>query len=85
MLPYIRGTTDRNVMSRERSIMEYLTKNTVDNFLVLDDEVAAFACGYAPLISCDGYQGLSHPSTIAALHQRLEQWTLLEYRHAPTF
>ena len=77
MQPYVRETTDRTIMGRERSIIEYLAKNTVDYFLVLDDEIAAFAPGYAPLISCDGAQGISEQRALAALHQRLSQWTLL--------
>lgn len=82
MRPYVRGTTDRSIMGRERSILEYAAKNGVTLFVVLDDEPAAFAPGYAPLIPCDGAQGLSQVGVQAALHDRLAEWSLLEYHHA---
>lgn len=84
MRPYVRGTTDRTIMGRERSIVEYVAKKGVSHFVVLDDEPAAFAPGYAPLIPCDGAQGLSQPAVVTALVERLAEWSLLEYSHGTT-
>lgn len=83
MRPYIRETTDRNIMSRERSIHEYIEKNSVDNFVVLDDEAIAFTTGM-PLIPCDGNLGLSQPSVVAELRLQLDKWAVLEYGNDPT-
>lgn len=83
MRGYIRGTTDRSIMGRERSVLDYASKNSLDHFLVLDDEPAAFAVGYAPLITCNGQHGLSQPSVLLALRERLAEWSLLEYGYGP--
>lgn len=81
MRPYVRGATDRACMGRESSILQYVAKNKIDHFLVLDDEAAAFAANYAPLIICDGRLGLSQPGIAAALNERMARWSLMEWSH----
>lgn len=76
MRPYVRGTTDRACMGRENSIMQYVAKNKIDHFLVIDDEAAAFAMNYAPLIVCDGRLGLSQPGIATTLNERMALWSV---------
>ena len=76
MRPYVRGATDRACMGRESSIFQYIAENKIDHFLVLDDEAAAFAVNYAPLIVCDGFLGLSQTSIETTLNERMALWSV---------
>lgn len=82
MRPYVRGVTDRSCMGREASIVHYVAHNRVDNFVVVDDEPAAFAPDYAPLIACSSATGLSMTSVLHALEERLLGWSP-EYKDGP--
>lgn len=69
MAAMVVGTTTLEIMSRGASIDEYVARNRIEHFVVVDDEEDAFAPGYAPLVVCNGTTGLSDIEVQAKLYR----------------
>lgn len=76
MRAFVVGTTDRNDIGREKSIVAYTAKHGIVDSLILDDEAKAFARGLDNLIVCDDQHGVSDPTVLRAIAKRVAQWSL---------
>lgn len=76
MRSYVVGTTDRNHIGREKSIMAYVNDHGVANSIILDDEPKAFAAGLSNLIVCNDQLGVSDTRVLEQISEHLARWAV---------
>lgn len=65
--------TNPEISGRWASIEDFIEKNSVTKYVILDDESGAFPYGKQELINCMSTQGLSRQSTYSKFLKKLEE------------